>query len=80
MVSISLDALPRMFTELRAWLDRSDTKRRADEQEFRNALESLSTAVLRTKSYLSQLSSGDTDKDLEKEQELSGAVADGDVD
>ena len=70
-MSINLNVLPAISAEIREWLDRRDTRQNARDETTRIAVQSISRAVLRTRAYLGQAGSADTERDLEKEQKLS---------
>lgn len=66
-----LNPLTGISREVRAWIDRVDRGREARNQSTRTALKSLSIAVLETRSYIGQISSGNMERDFDKEGELS---------
>lgn len=66
-----LNPLTAISREVREWTVKIEQSHAARNQETRSALKSLSIAVLETRSYLGQISSGNKARDLDKEREIS---------
>jgi len=66
-----LNPLTAISREVREWMDKLEQRREARNQSTRTALKSLSLAVLETRAYLGQLSSGKKRRNLERERDIS---------
>lgn len=67
---LDLNPLTAISREVREWMAALDTRRKAKNQSTQQAVEALSTAVLKTRNYFSALSAS-SKRDIAAEQALS---------